>query len=89
MPLRPGRSASEPSSGSCATSQSISEPGAHRLSTPFAVPGMTWDQVADVLRDLAGARLAAIAGINVAELDYPAVITGLTERGRGRLAAGR
>ena len=67
----------------------FSDPGAHRLNTPFAVPGMTWDQVAVILRDLAEAKTAAIAGINVAELDYPAVITGLTQRGRGRLAAGR
>jgi hypothetical protein len=60
-----------------------------RLSAPFAVPGMTWDQVAVTLRDLADAKTAAIAGVNVAELDYPSVITGLTQRGRGRLAGGR
>jgi predicted nucleotide-binding protein len=67
----------------------FSHPSAHRLNTPFAVPGMTWDQIAVILRDLADAKTAAISGINVAELDYPAVITGLTQRGRGRLAAGR
>ena len=67
----------------------FSHPSAHRLNTPFAVPGMTWDQIAVILRDLADAKTAAIAGINVAELDYPAVITGLTQRGRERLAAGR
>jgi len=67
----------------------FSQPGAGRLNTPFAVPGMTWDQIAVTLRDLADGRTAAIAGVNVAELDYPAVITGLTQRGHGRLAAGR
>jgi hypothetical protein len=67
----------------------FSQIGAHRLNTPFVVPGMTWDQIAVTLRDLADAKTAAIVGINVEELDYPAVITGLTKRGIGRLAAGR
>ena len=67
----------------------FSRPGVNRLDTPFAVPGMTWDQVAVTLRELASGRTAAITGENVAELDYPAVISGLTQRGRGRLATGR
>jgi predicted nucleotide-binding protein len=73
----------------CRIAEHFSQPGAGRLNTPFAVPGMTWDQIAVILRDLADARTAAIACVNVAELDYPSVITGLTQRGRGRLAAGR
>jgi len=67
----------------------FSQLGAHGLNTPFAVPGMTWDQIAATLRDLADGRTAAITGVNVGQLDYPAVITGLTQHGRGRLAAGR
>lgn len=67
----------------------FSQPGVHRLNTPFAVPGMTWDQIAVTLRELADARSAAITGHSVEELDYPAVITGLTQRGRGRLAVGQ
>jgi hypothetical protein len=73
----------------CRIAEHFSQIGAHRLNTPFVVPGMTWDQIAVTLRDLADAKAAAIVGINVEELDYPAVITGLTKRGRGRLAAGR
>jgi hypothetical protein len=73
----------------CHIAEHFSQPGAGRLSTPFAVPGMTWDQIAVILRDLADDRTAAIAGISVAGLDYPAVITGLTQRGQGRLADGR
>ena len=55
--------------------------GAKRLNTPFDVPGMTWNQVAATLRDLAGSKPSYITGISVEELDYPAVITGLTRRG--------
>lgn len=62
----------------------FSRPDARRLNTPFIVPGMTWDQVATTLRDLADSRPPYIAGIGVEQLDYPAVITGLTERGRKR-----
>jgi len=60
----------------------FSRPDTRRLNTSFAVPGMTWDQVATTLRDLADSSPALITGIGVEELDYPAVITGLTERGR-------
>jgi hypothetical protein len=62
--------------------QHFSRPDTHRLNTPFVVPGMTWDQVATILRDLADSSPPHITGIGVEELDYPAVITGLTERGR-------
>lgn len=62
----------------------FSRPDTHRLNTPFVVPGMTWDQVATTLRDLADSSPPYITGIGVEELDYPAVITGLTERGRSK-----
>jgi predicted nucleotide-binding protein len=73
----------------CRIAEHFSQIGANQLNTPFAVPGMIWDQIAVTLRDLADAKTAAIVGINVEQLDYPAVITGLTKRGRVRLAAGR
>jgi predicted nucleotide-binding protein len=60
----------------------FSSPDARRLNTPFIVPGMTWDQVATTLRDLTDSHPPHIAGIGVEQLDYPAVITGLTDRGR-------
>jgi hypothetical protein len=41
---------------------------------------MTWDQIATTLRDLADSNPPYITGIGVEELDYPAVITGLTGR---------
>lgn len=55
-----------------------------RLNTPFDVPGMTWDQVATTLRDLADSNPPYITGITVEELDYPAIITGLTGRARNK-----
>jgi hypothetical protein len=60
----------------------FSRPDNHRLNTPFVVPGMSWNQVATTLRDLTDAIPPYITGVGVEELDYPAVITGLTERGR-------
>jgi predicted nucleotide-binding protein len=63
----------------------FAKPNARRLNTPFAVAGMSRDQVADTLRDLAGARPSYITGISVPELDYPAVITGLSQRGHARV----
>lgn len=62
----------------------FSKPGAQRMTTPFMVPGMTWSQVAVTLRDLARAQPAYIVGVSVEQLDYPAVITGLTRRGSAR-----
>jgi predicted nucleotide-binding protein len=61
--------------------EQFSQPGAQPLRTPFAVPGMTWDQIAATLRDLADARPSYLTGVSVEELDYPAVITGITTRG--------
>jgi hypothetical protein len=60
----------------------FSRPDVRRLDTPFDVPGMTWDEIAVTLRDLADSDPPYITGISVEELDYPTVITGLTERGR-------
>jgi len=60
----------------------FSQPGNHRLNTPFEIPGMDWRQVEVVLRDLADADPPYIKGVSVAQADYPVVITGLTERGR-------
>jgi len=62
--------------------EQFSQPDARPLRTPFAVPGMTWDQIAATLRDLAHSRPPCVTGISVEELDYPAVITGITARGR-------
>jgi predicted nucleotide-binding protein len=62
----------------------FSKPDAQRMGTPFSVPGMTWNQIAVTLRDLAHARPAYIVGVSVDPLDYPAVITGLTRRGAER-----
>lgn len=57
-------------------------PGVHRLDTPFAVDGMGFeDQVAPALRRLASAAPPYITGVEVDQLDYPPVVTGLTERG--------
>lgn len=62
----------------------FSKPGAQRMTTPFKVPGMTWSQIAVTLRDLTRAQPAYIVGVSVKQLDYPAVITGLTRRGSAR-----
>jgi hypothetical protein len=57
-------------------------PGVHRLNTPFAVPGLTFeDEVVPALRRLATADPPYVIGVDVAQEDYPVVITGLTERG--------
>ena len=57
-------------------------PGARRLETPFDVPGLPFDsQVAPALRRLATATPPFIIGIDVAQADYPMIVTGLTERG--------
>lgn len=56
--------------------------GVHRLNTPFDVPGLSFaDEVAPALRRLAKAAPPYIEGLDVAELDYPVVVTDLTERG--------
>lgn len=57
-------------------------PGAHRLDTPFEVPGQDWPRTSVVLRDLFRSTPPYIEGIEAAEADYPIVITRLTERGR-------
>jgi predicted nucleotide-binding protein len=62
----------------------FSKPDAQRMSTPFSVPGMTWSQITVTLRELAHAQPAYIVGVSVDQLDYPAVITGLTRRGSER-----
>lgn len=60
----------------------FSQNGKSRLNTPFAVPGLEWNQVEVILRDLADSNPPYIKGISAAQADYPIVITGLTERGR-------
>jgi hypothetical protein len=45
---------------------------------------MTWSQITVTLRELAHAQPAYIVGVSVDQLDYPAVITGLTRRGSER-----
>ena len=56
--------------------------GHDRLDTPFDVLGMSWRQVEVALRDLYDSDPPFIRGVTVEEVDYPVVITGLTERGR-------
>jgi hypothetical protein len=56
--------------------------GVDRLDTPFDFPGLNFEsKVAPALRRLAKAQPPYLEGVQVAEEDYPAVITGLTERG--------
>lgn len=60
----------------------FSPPGVVRLDTPFVVPGLDFDtQVAPALKRLASAIPPYVDGVEVAEADYPVVVTGLTERG--------
>ena len=61
------------------------KPDARRLNTPFAVPDMTWEQVATILRGLAESDPPYVTGIGAGHLGRPVVVTGLTERGRRRL----
>ena len=64
--------------------------GVHRLDTPFAVDGLHFeDQVAPALRRLATGSPPFITGVEVDQLDYPAVITGITERGWSELEQAR
>lgn len=57
-------------------------PAVHRLNTPFDVPGLTFDdRVVPALRRLAEANPPYVTGVEVAQKDYPVVVTGLTERG--------
>ncbi len=50
---------------------------------PLTFRGLSFDrQIAPALRRLAAADPPFVTGINVAQVDYPVVITGLTERGR-------
>lgn len=63
-------------------SEHFTSPGVHRLDVPFAVPGLTFDgEVAPALRRLTTADPPYVEGVSVAEMDYPVVVTGLTERG--------
>jgi hypothetical protein len=63
-------------------SEHFSPPGVYRLDTPFTVEGLPFaEQVAPALRRLASATPPYISGVAVDQLDYPVVITGLTERG--------
>ncbi len=56
--------------------------GVYRLDTPFDVPGLDFEaKVAPILRRLASANPPYIEGISVAEVNYPVVLTGLTEKG--------
>lgn len=60
----------------------FSPPGVHRLDTPFDVPGLDFEsQVRPALRRLTSADPPYIGGVSVAEMDYPVVVTSLTERG--------
>jgi predicted nucleotide-binding protein len=63
----------------------FAKPDARRLNTPFAVPDMTWEQVATILRGLAESDPPYVTGIGAGQLGYPVIVTGLTERGRRRL----
>lgn len=64
-------------------------PGLTRLDTPFDVPGLAWPRIELVLRDLHQSTPPYIEGFAVAEENYPVVITGVTERGRRAVRAGR
>lgn len=60
----------------------FSSPDVRRLDTPFDVPGLDFDsEVRAALRRLATASPPFVTGVDVAQRDYPVVITGLTERG--------